>query len=177
MDLLGRDDLIQRLLDLDEEASLKFEGCERLHLVIVGGGALVLMEFISRSTHDLDVLDASRQLRNIMGAYDINSNVQTYINNFPFNYEDRLKPLNINGKIIDFYTASLEDIVIAKLYSFRGIDHQDITHPTVLENLDWELLHHLAMDEAQMSALNEFRYREFLDSFLEFEREYRPCVN
>lgn len=172
-----RDELIQRLKDLDEEASLLFDNVERLHLIIVGGGALVLMEVIPRGTHDIDVIDASRSLQGIMEKYDINSRVQTFINNFPYNYEDRIRRLDIDGKIIDFFTASLEDIVIAKLYSHRDTDHMDITSPDVVNLLDWDLLHRLATadDEAKSSALNERSYKEFLDSFYDYERRFRPC--
>ena len=158
MSSMMRDDLIQRLKDLDEEASLLFGEAERLHMVIVGGGALILMELLPRSTHDIDVLDSSRKLHSLMESYDINTRVQTYINNFPYNYEDRLVPLHdIQGKIIDFYTASLEDIVIAKLYSYRGVDHEDITDPNVLRSIDWVHLHELAVaeDETKRSALND----------------------
>lgn len=112
-----------------------------------------------------------------MEAYDINGRVQTYINNFPYNYEDRLVPVpGIQGRIIDFYTASLEDIVVAKLYSYRGTDHADVTDPAVLKALDWDRLHRLATaeDEAKRSALNDRLYREFLSSFEEYERIYRP---
>jgi hypothetical protein len=173
---MDRQELLQRLKDLDEEASLLFDPGQRLKVILVGGGALVLLELLSRATHDLDVLDASRQLQSIMGAYDMNANVQTYVNNFPYNYETRVVKL-MEGKLIDFYSASLEDIVIAKLYSFRATDHADITDPAIVQNLDWELLHHLAVDdgEAHSSALNETRYQEFLQTFYEYERSYRPC--
>ena len=171
------DELKSRLLALDEEASLLFDHTERLHLIIVGGGALVLMELIPRGTHDIDALNASKKLQGLMESYDINSRVQTYINNFPYNYEDRIQPLDLKGQIIDFYTASLEDIVVAKLYSYRDTDHQDITSPDVLRAIDWTLLHHLATsdDEAKQSALNERSYREFLNNFYDFEKRYRPC--
>lgn len=114
-----------------------------------------------------------------MESYDINTNVQTYINNFPYNYEERIKPLDIKGKIIDFFTASLEDIVIAKLYSYRPTDREDITSPTVVNAIDWEKLRFLATSEgeAKASALNETRYKEFLYSFEEYERRFRPCDN
>lgn len=177
MQSMIRDELIQRLKDLDEEASLLFDNVERLHLIIVGGGALVLMEVIPRGTHDIDVIDASSFLQGIMEKYDINTRVQTFINNFPYNYEDRIRRLDIDGKIIDFFTASLEDIVIAKLYSHRDIDYMDITSPDVVNQLDWDLLRRLATadDEARSSALNEYRYKEFLDSFYDYERRFRPC--
>ena len=124
-------------------------------------------------------MEASRQLEDLLADYDINMNVQTYINNFPYNYLDRVKPLPFKGKIIDFYTASLEDIVVAKLYSYRDKDYEDVCSPRVLQAIDWERLHFLATsdDEAKASALNEYRYREFLSRFEEYERRYRPCGN
>ena len=48
MSAMMRAELIQRLKDLDEEASLLFGEAERLHMVIVGGGALILMELLPR---------------------------------------------------------------------------------------------------------------------------------
>ena len=179
MDSLLREDIIERLKLLDEEASLRFDSAQRFHLIIVGGGALVLMECINRGTHDIDALDASKQLQDLMESYDINTNVQTYINNFPYNYEERIKPLDIEGKIIDFFTASLEDIVIAKLYSYRSTDREDITSPAVVNAIDWEKLRFLATseEETKASALNETRYKEFLYNFEEYERRFRPCDN
>lgn len=175
---MQRDELLKRLLALDEEVSLLYPGPDRIRMVIVGGGALVLMEYLTRSTHDIDVLSVSHQIQDLMLKYDINTLVQTYINNFPYNYEDRIK-LVLTGKKIDYYTGSLEDIIIAKLYSYRDTDMADITSPTVLKDIDWDLLHRLATaeDEARASALNEYRYREFLDKYSDYERNYRPCDN
>ena len=113
----------------------------------------------------------------MLGKYDINCRVQTYINNFPYNYEDRLIPLTIGSKKIDFFTASLEDIVVAKLYSARSSDKADIETDSVVKVLDWALLEKLALDEseAKSSALNERNYREFKDSYEEYVRRYKPC--
>jgi hypothetical protein len=71
----------------------------------------------------------------------------------------------------------LEDIVVAKLYSYRDTDREDLTAPGVLAQLDWERLRYLATaeEEAKINALNERLYREFLDRYLDYEREYRPC--
>lgn len=128
-----RDDLLERLDRLDEDASLMFDGDERFHLVIVGGGALILLERISRATHDVDAISASHEILELLEKYDINCRVQTYINNFPYNYEDRLVSLSVGGRKIDFYTASLEDIVIAKLYSARATDIRDVESEKVVE--------------------------------------------
>ena len=170
-----RDELLKRLSDLDEEVSLLYPNSDRIRIVIAGGGALVLMEYLARSTHDIDVLSASHHIEDIMEKYDINTRVQTYVNNFPYNYEDRLKPISVGGKKIDYYSASLEDIIIAKLYSYRDTDYADICDPHVVDAVDWDLLRTLATDEseAKSSALNEYRYREFLSRYDDYERRFR----
>ena len=111
-----------------------------------------------------------------MEKYDINTRVGTFVNNFPYNYDERIVPVRLNGRRIDFYTASLEDIVIAKLYSARPSDRQDVIAPEVLRMLDWELLETLATaeDEARASALNDFQYWEFRETYGEYVRRYRP---
>ena len=171
-----RDDLLQRLARLDEDASLLFDDDRRFRLIIVGGGALILLETITRATNVIDALDASAEIRSLLGRYDINLNVQAYMNNFPYNYEDRIVPVRLNGSKIDFYTASLEDIVIAKLFSYRATDRQDIINLSVLAALDWDTLENLAYsdDEVKQNALNERNYRDFLADYEEYVRRYRP---
>ena len=171
-----RDDLLERLDRLDEDAYLLYPGEERFRLVIVGGSALILLEVISRSTLDFDAIHASREIRGLLERYDINCDVQTYINNFPYNYEDRIKPLPLQGKKIDFFTASLEDIVIAKLFSNRDTDRQDIIKDTVLNALDWDLLDQIARsdEEVKLNALNDRNYKDFLFNYEEYVRRYRP---
>lgn len=172
-----RDDMIERLRALDEEASLTFDNIERMHLIIVGGGALVLMNVITRATHDIDAFYIPNKLQSMMAAYDINTKVSGYMYSFPFNLEDRIQPVDVGGKLIDFYTASLEDIVIAKLCSPRDTDIKDVEDAGVLAAIDWDMLHHLATseDELYMSGMSENRYKEFLDVFTEYERRFRPC--
>ena len=170
------DELIERLKRLDEDADLSFDTNERYHLVIVGGGALILRRYIMRATHDLDAISASTKLFPLLEKYDINCRVQTFINNFPYNYEDRLVPL-FQGCKVDFFTASLEDIVISKLYSVRPVDEFDIEVDEVLKKLDWELLEKLAIDEneAKASALNDRNYADFRARYDNYVRRFRPC--
>ena len=59
---------------------------------------------------DIDVLAPDIRLFELMKMYDMNCRVNAYMNNFPYNYEDRLEPI-WSGKSIDFYTPSLEDIL------------------------------------------------------------------
>lgn len=174
-----RDDLIERLTRLDEDAFLMFPEDDRFHMVIVGGSALVLLEVISRSTHDIDALNVSQKISVLLERYDINCRVQTYVNNFPYNYEDRLVVLPFGGRKIDFYTASLEDIVIAKLFSARDVDQRDIENKNILKALDWNKLAELADDESEVrgNALNDRSYREFRYNYEEYVRRFRPCGN
>ncbi len=90
---------------------------------------------------------------------------------------DRLVPIPVGGNRIDFYTASLEDIVIAKLCSYRETDIQDIISDGVLKALDWDKLEHLATaeDEAKASALNSFRYADFKANCDQYVERWRPC--
>ena len=174
-----REDMLERLDRLDYDASLIFDNTQRFRMIIVGGSALILLEAISRSTLDIDALYVPSELMELLGKYDINTRVETYINHFPYNFEDRLVRLPIEGERIDFYTASLEDIVIAKLCSDRDMDRQDIINDQVLRRLNWDLLEHLALaeDEAQASAMNERAYLDFLDNCHEYVRRYRPCAD
>ena len=167
--------LIERLKRLDEDASLMFDDDRRFRVVIVGGGALILLETIDRATLDIDALSVSRELLPLLERYDINARVAAYINNFPYNYEDRLHKLEIESSKIDFYTASLEDIVIAKLCSFRDTDRQDVISPEVLKEIDWDLLEKLATDEDELKAnISDRGYSEFMYNYEEYVRRFRP---
>ena len=175
---MNREDLLARLRDLDEYAYLAFsDNAERLHLILVGGSALVLLKVITRSTSDMDALSVSSCISNVLEDYDINTRVAAHADNFPLNIEQRLVRIEeIQGKMIDFYTASVEDIVISKLCAGRDKDIDDITTPDVLECIDWELLETLALndDELKATILNERRYSEFLDAYHNFVKEHKP---
>lgn len=172
-----KEDLLERLARLDEDADLLFDDDRRFKMVIVGGSALILLETITRATHDIDALDVSSEIVDLLEKYDINTRVGTFINNFPYNYDERLVPVQLDGRRIDFYTASLEDIAIAKLYSGRATDVQDIIDPRVLKEIDWDRLDYLATaeNEAKASALNDTRYREFLDSYQTYKARWKEC--
>jgi len=173
---MKRDDILNRLDRMDMEAFVTLDDDKKYHLVIVGGSGLVLLQALDRATHDIDAIDASRAIQHLLEKYDANLSAGTFINNFPHNFEDRLQKVPVGGRKIVFYTASLEDIVVAKLCSDRDTDRQDIISPTVLSRIDWELLKHLALDEdeAKASALNERRYNEFLYDYREYVRRYGP---
>jgi hypothetical protein len=167
-----KDDILARLRRADEDAYLSFDNTGSFKVVIVGGGALILHDYIPRATEDIDVLGVDRTLLPILEVYNINGMVAAYMNNFPCNYENRLVHI-WSGRKIEFYTVSLEDIVIAKLCSNRRNDWLDAE--AVAKYIDWDLLDVLAYDEDELksSVLNDRNYADFLVSYEEYKRRFR----
>ena len=66
--------------------------------------------------------------------------------------------------------------MIAKLFSNRDTDRQDIIKDTVLNALDWDLLDQIARsdEEVKLNALNDRNYKDFLFNYEEYVRRYRP---
>ena len=170
-------DLRKRLERLDEDADLMIDNNDRYQMVIVGGSAFILLGKLTRATHDIDALSVPKELYSLLGKYDINTDVEAYIDNFPYNFQDRLQPLPFGGTKVQFYTPSLEDLVIAKLCSFRDTDKADVESEAVRNSLDWDLLEHLATDEDELKAsiLNDWRYRDFYIRYQEYVERWRPC--
>ena len=166
------DDLRKRLERLDEDADLMIDNNDRYQLVIVGGSAFILLGKLTRATHDIDALSVPKELYSLLGKYDINTEVEAYIDNFPYNFQDRLQPLPFGGAKVQFYTPSLEDLVIAKLCSFRDTDKADVESEAVRNSLDWDLLEHLATDEDELRAsiLNDWQYRDFYIRYQAYRR-------
>ena len=85
------DDLRKRLERLDEDADLMIDNNDRYQMVIVGGSAFILLGKLTRATHDIDALSVPKELYSLLGKYDINTDVEAYIDNFPYNFQDRLQ--------------------------------------------------------------------------------------
>ena len=169
-----KDDILNRMKALDQHANLEFDDSARFHVIIVGGGALILHEYISRSTDDIDVLEADRRLHSLLSLYDMNGDVNAHIFSFPYNYEDRAK-LVWSGEKIDYFTASLEDLVISKICGSRDRDLEDLAE--LSGNIDWSLLDELANDEDELRliSMSDRGYLDFKACYENFERKYRPC--
>lgn len=170
--MLGRDEIINNLLMLDEEISLTFSNDAHYNIIIVGGSALVLIEKISRATMDIDTIECSKELQPYMEHYGINNRVLAYQNNFSCDYMERCIKLDIPTKKLDIYTASLEDIVIAKLFSTREQDAQDIRSPKVIESLNWDILATIAdSDDLRIDAFNDHAYMVFRNNYKMYRQE------
>lgn len=152
---LYRDEIISRLLQVDKDMELLDTTPDMYSCVIVGGSALVLMEKIYRSTHDIDSIDASDQIKPLLETYSINMNVKAYRINFPEDYLDRIIEVDIPTKKVKFYTVSLEDLVVSKLCGMRGKDVEDIENELVYQDLNWDLMDEL-IDDVCYGMLNDF---------------------
>jgi len=171
---LFKADIYERMRRLDEDVNAQYQGDGRFQIIIVGGGALVLRGYLTRSTDDIDIINADKRLYSLMVRYDMNGDVDAYMNNFPYNYEDRIELLFSASKI-DYYTASLEDIIIAKLCSNREDDLTDIEK--LAHNVNWDILEKLALDEGELKAniLSDRSYMDFLASYERFKGRFHLC--
>ena len=106
----------------------------------------------------------------------MNGDVNAHIFSFPYNYEDRAQ-LIWSGKKIDYFTASLEDIVISKICGSRYNDLKDLE--AVVDRIDWKVLDKLATDEDELRliSMSDRGYLDFKACYENFERRYRPCEN
>lgn len=163
----------ERLLRLDEDAALLFDDDSRFSCILVGGSALILLGYISRATHDIDVLRTPPELQELLAKYDMNSNVSAHMDNFPDDYYERVHKVELPTEKIDFYTLSLEDLVISKLAAARDKDMFDIMTPKIIDALDWAQLAASA-EMARCGMLSERSKQEFDAHYEEYVSRYRP---
>ena len=165
-------DLESRLLLLDEEANLLYEDSEKLYCIIVGGSALMLLGYIDRATHDIDSIECHHKLLGLIEKYDINMQVRAHLDCFPEDYADRIKKLDLPTKKIDYYTLSLEDLVISKLLAGRSTDMFDIRSDEIIRDLDFDKLDEHT-EAIKPDLLNDRIKSEFEFSFTEYCNQHR----
>lgn len=165
------EDIQYRLLQLDEDADLMFDEEQHFICIIVGGSAFVLLGYSTRATHDIDMLKASPELNSLLHKYDMNTNVQAYLDNFPDDCWERLTPIQLHTKRIRFYTLALEDLIVSKLAAYRGQDISDISSDEVIRSINWDQLNKSA-DMLRMGMLNERTRSEFDFAFQTYWEKY-----
>ncbi|MDR0499780.1 MAG: hypothetical protein LBG97_00830 [Coriobacteriales bacterium] len=177
---MNTSELHKNLLAFDEEAFLLFGNHDvRFTVLIVGGSALLVHGYTNRATHDIDVLSAPANLASLLKKYDINTRVTAFIDSFPYGYKDRCISLPITGKIVDFFTPSLEDLVVSKLYAMRQSDIEDLESQGVVNAIDWDKLDKLVYDadEALASALSRRRYDEMVYAYEQYKERHTLCAD
>ena len=155
-----KQDLEQTLLGIDEEAELEIgPRDDRPNVVLVGGSAFMLNDVTNRSvTHDIDVFEADRCLREIIARYpEVNGMAVAYCNQMPFRY----------------FTPSLEDLAVMKLYACRPNDIIDLHSQAFVDRLDWGLLERLIFDEGEAlaSSPSERSYQEMVCAYSQYKKE------
>lgn len=174
---MDRNELELRLLKADEEAAMICQNNKRIEVIIGGGSVLMINNLLPRQTLDIDTIGnpygSHQELEEVFEKYDINPRMNTFALNLADNWENRIKKVNLssNTKILDFYTISIEDLVIMKLHSHRGKDANDIRIKEVIDAIDWSLLDSIIASGEANTSFNEREYKEFLNRYNEYKRE------
>lgn len=166
---MNKFELEQRMIELDNLVydlypNMKFE------CVIVGGGALLIKNIITRGTLDVDVLEVSEEIEELFEGFDFNTRVKAVLDCFPYNYYDRLELVNLKTRSINYYTPSIEDLIVSKLYAYRGKDVDDLKKIKASKRFNQELLEKVVV-EARESAITERRYEEMVSLYETFFKE------
>ncbi len=174
---MQKDELIETLLGIDEEAWLLLGSRPvKPRVVVVDGAAFMLRDLTTRRvTHDIDVLQADEAVRAIITNYpQVNEQVRAFSDQIPYNFEDRLVALPIPSKAIEFLTPCAEDLVVMKLYAQRPNDIQDVDGAIANGGIDWALLDSLVFgeDEAKASSLIERRYDEMVRAYRDLKARW-----
>ena len=96
-----------------------------------------------------------------------------YCNQMPFNYEDRLIPLDIGARFRRHLTLSLEDVAVMLLFADRPIFIVDLHSQAFVDRLDWGLLERLIFDEGEAlaSSPSERSYQEMVCAYSQNKKE------
>lgn len=180
---MDRNELIEKIQRIDENVffSNVVKSGIRASAIIVGASALLLCDLSHKgATKDVDVLKVEQNIREIMFAdQDFNSQCRTFSQCLPYNFEDRLKKIDLNTYVIDIFVPSIEDIAVMKLYRWEKPDEEDLTAPEFLEQLDWKLLDHLVHSPEEAAASrsadpeNDRELKNLLFNYKEYERGWR----
>ena len=169
---MNKKEILNRLLQVDKDMALIDPTEDQYMCVIVGGSALVILEKIVRSTHDIDSINASEEIQDLLEMYNINMNVRAYLVNFPDSYLNRIVKVDIPTKKVVFYTTSLEDLVISKLASDRQKDKQDIENERIYKDLNWDLMDEL-IEEVCEGLLTDRDCRTLRDAYRDYKERFQ----
>jgi len=75
-----------------------------------------------------------------------------------------LEPVDLSTKCLKFFTPSLEDLIVTKLYAARETDDEDIKKIIEKGLYDDEKLA-AAVKETEDSAISPVRYREMISRY------------
>jgi len=150
----GKEGIVFRLEQIDEDLLAKVGGGKRFEITIVGGSALLLLNLAGdvRVTTDIDVMEATQQVEAFLGRYDMNQNVSTFRYRLPENWAERRQKVPFEGLVLDVYAPSNEDLAILKLDAYREVDRQDLEKMVTSGNIDFKKLEAIVHDKTELQA-------------------------
>jgi len=110
---------------------------EEAEVVIVGGAAAVLCHGLTRTTGDIDVVDATPRLAALKSAIEavadefglapawINDAAKAFLEVLPPDFRERLVEVGTFGTL-RVLAISRQDFIVMKLYGFRETDFEDL---------------------------------------------------
>lgn len=148
MTSFGIEGILERLVQLDDDLLALYGFSKRFEMVIVGGSALMLNRSAAdaRFTTDIDVLTSSAEIDELLERYDMNTDVSTFLYQYPENWESRKVRVDFDGQVLDVYTLSNEDLAVTKLLGWRPTDIDDLN------------------DMIKTNSVNITKLREILDT-------------
>lgn len=175
---LSAERMVQELVEIDDSLA----GCatpqDENVIIVVGGAALLLQGETDRAvTRDIDVLLATPAMSHAIATSDVvNMRVRAYGDCIPYNYEDRLRELDLGLANYRVGTPSLEDLVVMKLYGCRDNDLEDLRSEALLSKLDWDRLDDLVLspDEARGSILSDDDYLALVAGYRDYRAAFGP---
>jgi len=166
---MDKHELERRMLELDGIVGNLYPGMT-FDCVIVGGGALLVKNIITRGTLDVDVLAVSKEVEELFAGFDFNTRVKAVLDCFPYNFADRLDLVKLPSKSIRYFTPSIEDLIVSKLYAYRDKDIEDLKKIKNSNQYNKDLLDEVIV-EAKESAVTERRYLEMVSLYKNFFKE------
>ncbi len=133
-------------------------------VIIVGGAAGVLCDWLDRATTDIDVIDATPRLVLMQSAlagvaetlglpeHWLNDGAKAFVDVLPPDFRTRLVDLGQFGHL-RVHAISRQDFILLKLYAFRDVDFEDLRllQPTA---------HELDFVRRQLSRISTFDHKK-----------------
>ena len=161
----------ERLSQLDDDLVAYYGYSNRFEMVVVGGSAFILTGSApdSRFTTDIDVLTASAEIESFLARYDMNTDVSTFLYQYPENWKKRRRKIVFDGQVLEVFTLSSEDLAITKLLSWRDSDKADLLNMKKAGNVDEKKLQVVLNDPTELQInVSEAEWSALLDNVQEF---------
>lgn len=160
--------LDQKIANATQNKELREGKCK---IFLAGSAPLIYNSWIQFGTEDIDCVGCTTKwLYNIFPEFHINTQINTYGDMFPYNYEDRIV-LMYSSEYLEIYQMCLEDLLFMKLGRWSSNDIEDVGN--MLDNkveIDLDFLNFLIYDEeeARGAGMTDRKYSELCLAYEDF---------